>query len=122
MATIYTTAGENAVVDAIEAQTTCYIGWATGSGTSAKTDTALFTAAPEARVVGTESQPTADKNQWVAQITSGTVQTITNAGLFDAAGTGSPPTGGNLIIHGDFTGIALAVSDKIEFTVTLEQT
>ena len=123
MANIYTSVGETVVVDAIEAGTACYVGWGTGAGTAAKADTDLFTPATEARVVGTESQPTADKNQWVALITcAGAGKTITNAGLFDAAGTGSPPTGGNLVIHGDFTGIALAVGDKIEFTITLEQT
>ncbi len=121
MATIYTSAGEAAVVDVIEAGTACYIGWGTGAGTAAKGDTALFTAATEARVVGTESQPSADINKWVATITADGNKTITNAGLFDAAGTGSPPTGGNLIIHGDFTGVALLTGDKIEFSISLEQ-
>lgn len=116
MATIYTSKGEEVVVDAIEAQTACYIGWGTGAGTAAKGDEALFTEAAETRIVGTETQPTADKNQWVATLTSESVQTITNAGLLDAV------SGGNLVIHGDFTGIALAIGDKIEFTITLEQT
>lgn len=122
MATIYTSAGETVVVDAVEAGTACYAGWGTGAGTAAKGDTDLFTPATEARVVGVESQPAADKNQWVATITADGAKTITNAGLFDGAGTGSPPSGGNLVIHGDFTGIALATGDKIEFTVSLEQT
>jgi hypothetical protein len=123
MATIYVSKGEEVVVDAIEGGTACYIGWGTGAGTAAKGDTDLFTPATEARVVGTESQPTADKNQWVATITcAGAGKTITNAGLFDAAGTGSPPSGGNLVIHGDFTGVVLAVGDAIQFTITLEQT
>jgi len=116
MATIYTQAGEEVVVDAIEAQTACYIGWGTGAGTAAKGDTTLFTEAAETRIVGTETQPLADKNQWVALMTSASAQTITNTGLFDAVTTG------NLVIHGDFTGIALANGDKIEFTITLEQT
>ena len=122
MATIYVQKGEEIVVDAIEAGTACYIGWGTGAGTAAKGDTDLFTPATEARVVGVESQPVADKNQWVGTITADGAKTITNAGLFDAAGSGSPPTGGNLVIHGDFTGVALASGDKIEFTITLEQT
>ena len=117
MATIYTQAGEEVVVDAIEAQTACYVGWGTGVGTAAKADTALFTEAAETRIVGTETQPLADKNQWVALLTcNATPKTITNAGLFDAV------SAGNLVIHGDFTGIALAAGDKIEFTITLEQT
>lgn len=122
MANIYTSVGETVVVDAIEAGTTCYVGWGTGAGTAAKGDTDLFTPATEARVVGTESQPTADKNQWVATITADGAKTITNVGLFDAAGTGSPPSGGNLVIHADFTGVVLAASDAIQFTITLEQT
>lgn len=122
MASIYTSVGETVVVDAIEAQLSIYIGWGTGAGTAAKGDTDLFTAATEARVAATESQPTADKNQWVAQITANAGKTITNGGAFDAAGSGSPPSGGNLIVHGDHTGIVLASGDKIEYTITLEQT
>lgn len=122
MATVYTDAGEAAVVDIIDDTGTVLsaanakIGWGTGAGTAGKGDTTLFTEAAEARVVGAITQPAADKNRWIGTITSASGQTITNAGLFDAA------TNGNLIIHGDFTGIVLATNDKIEFTITLEQT
>ena len=123
MASIYTSAGEAKVVDLIDGTSATHldatngkIGWGTGAGTAAKGDTTLFTEAAEARVAVVASQPTADKNQWVATITSASAQTITNAGLFDAAAAG------NLIIHGDHTGIALAIGDKIEYTITLEQT
>ena len=124
MATIYTAVGEGVVVDLIDGvsavhldATNAKIGWGTGAGTAAKADTTLFTEATEARVAATVTQPTADKNQWVGTITcAGAGKTITNAGLFDAA------SAGNLVIHGDFTGIALAIGDKIEFTITLEQT
>ena len=123
MATIYTQAGEEKVVDLIDGTsavhldaTNAKIGWGTGTGTAAKADTALFTEASEARVAATVSQPIADKNQWVGTLAANADKTITNAGLLDAA------TGGNLVIHGDFTGIALALGDKIEFTISLEQT
>lgn len=123
MATIYTSVGETVVVDLIDGvsgthldATNAKVAWGTGAGTAAKGDTILFTEASEARVVPTVSQPTADKNQWVGTITADGAKTITNAGLFDAAAAG------NLIIHGDFAGIALALGDKIEFTITLEQT
>ena len=123
MATIYTSAGEAKVVDLIDGTvatvlnaTNAKIGWGTGAGTAAKADTTLFVEASEARVAATVTQPLADKNQWVGTITSASAQTITNAGLLDAA------SAGNLVIHGDFTGIALATGDKIEFTITLEQT
>lgn len=123
MATVYTSAGEAKVVDLIDGvsavhldATNAKIGWGTGAGTAAKADTTLFTEASEARVVPTVSQPVADKNQWLGTPTADAAKTITNAGLFDAA------TGGTLVVHGDFAGIALALGDKIEFTVTLEQT
>lgn len=123
MATIYTQAGEEAVVDLIDGvsalhldTTNAKIGWGTGAGTAAKGDTVLFTEASEARVVPTVTQPAVDKNQWVGTITADAGKTITNAGLFDAVAAG------NLIIHGDFTGIVLASGDKIEFTISLEQT
>lgn len=122
MATVYTQKGEEVVVDAIEAQLSIFIGWGTGAGTAAKGDTDLFTPATEARVAATESQPAADKNRWVATLTADGTKTITNAGAFDGAGSGSPPSGANLVVKGDFTGIALTAGDKIEFTIDLEQT
>ena len=123
MATIYTQAGEEVVVDLIDGVGTTHldatngkVAWGTGAGTAAKGDTVLFTEASEARVAAAISQPAADQNRWVGTITADGAKTITNAGLFDAA------TAGNLIIHGDFAGIALALNDKIEFTIQLEQT
>ena len=122
MATIYTQVGEETVVDLTDGTsstvlnaTNAKIAWGTGVGTAAKGDTALFTEASETRVAATVNQPIADKNQWVGTLTADAGKTITNAGLFDAA------TGGHLVIHGDFTGIALATGDKIEFTISLEQ-
>lgn len=117
MADIYTDVGEAFVVDAIEtALTTPFIAWGTGAGTSVKGDTTLFTEGPEARVAATESQPSADINQWVATITASAGRTVTNAGLFTAS------TAGTLIVKGDFTGIVLNSGDSIQFTNSLEQT
>ena len=123
MATVYTSSGEAVVCDLIDGvsavhldATNAKIGWGTGAGTAAKGDTTLFTEATEARVVPTVSQPLADKNRWVGTITANAAKTITNAGLFDAAAAG------NLIVKGDFSSIALALGDKIEFTIDLEQT
>ena len=123
MAVVYTSVGETVVVDLIDGTSSTHldatnakVAWGTGAGTAAKGDTTLFTEASEARVVPTVSQPTADKNQWVGTLTADAGKTITNAGLFDAAAAG------NLIVHGDFTGIVLALGDKIEFTISLEQT
>jgi len=123
MATVYTAMGEAKVVDLIDGTSAVHldntngkIGWGTGAGTAAKGDETLFTEATEARVAATTSQPTADKNQWVGTITADGAKTISNAGLFDAAAAG------NLVVHGDFTGIVLALNDAIEFTISLEQT
>lgn len=82
-----------------------------GAGTAGKGDTTLFTEASEARVQAAMSQPAADKIRWVATLTADGAKTITNAGNFTAA------SGGTLIVHGDFTGVALAQGDKIEFTI-----
>lgn len=117
MATIYTQAGEELTADIFDgtvvAPTNYYIGWGTGAGTAVKGSTTLNTEAAEARVVGTESQPVADQNQFVGTLTSASTQTITNAGLFSAA------TAGTLVIHGDFTGVALNTNDSIQFTFQL---
>jgi hypothetical protein len=122
MATVYTSLGETKIVDLIDGTSAVHlaaanatIAWGTGAGTADKADTALFTEASEARVAVAETQPSADKNQWTATITANGAKTITNAGLFDAAGA-------NCIIHGDFTGIVVALNDQIAFTITLEQT
>lgn len=123
MADVYVQAGEEHVVDLIDGTSTVHldgtnshIAWGTGAGTSAKGDTTLFVEGPEARVVAVATQPSVDINQWVATITASAARTVTNAGLFTAI------TGGILIVKGDFTGIVLASGDKIEFTITLEQT
>jgi len=120
MATVLTQVGEEWIVDKLAegVQTKAeYIAWGTGTGTASKADTALFTEASESRVQGVESQPVADKIRYVGTLTcAGTGKTITNAGTFTAI------TGGTLVVHGDFTGIALNVGDKIEFTVDLEIT
>ena len=119
MATVLTDAGKGWIVDKLDeaVQTTGdYIGWGTGTGTAAASDTSLFTEAAEARVTGTRTQPSADTIQWVGTLTSASSQTITNAGNFTAS------TGGTLIVHGDFTGIALNNGDKIEFTISIQIT
>ena len=120
MATVITNAGEEWVVDKLleTVQTTgAFIGWGTGAGTAAKADTTLFTEASEARVSGTLSKTgtgATAKYQNVATITADGVKTITNAGNLTASAAGT------LVVHGDFAGIALALNDQIEFTITLD--
>ena len=123
MATVYTTAGKNAIVDIIDgtlgtllSATNAKAAWGTGAGTAVVGDTTLFTEATEARVACAISQPAADTNKWTATMTADGAKTITNAGLFNAA------SGATLFIKGDFTGIVLALNDQIAFTFTLQQT
>jgi len=132
MANVLTQVGEEFIVDLIDGAASNdadHIGWGTGAGTAAKGDTDLFTPATEARVAATRSQPAADKVRWLATITANAAKTITNAGVFAGAGTGSPPSGGTPLIgksdSASWTGgasIALQSGDKIEFTFELEVT
>lgn len=72
MADIYTSAGEALIVDIIDntvAVPTYYVAQGTGTGTAAKGDTTLFTEASETRVSTTQSQPSADINQFQGTIT-----------------------------------------------------
>lgn len=98
------------------------VGWGTGAGTTARTDTSLFTEALVSlaaggtdHTVGTSTRQTTntanDTYQVVGTRTATGAGTVTNAGLFDAA------SGGNLYLKGDFTGIGLASGDSIQFTI-----
>lgn len=115
MATLLVNTGKAVVTNRIKGSGTepSYLGWGTGAGTTAATDTTLFTEVGS-RVSGTSTQQTTsttdDTYQVVGTITAGSSATITNAGLFDAS------TSGNLFVKGDFTGIALTTGDSIQFT------
>ena len=101
-----------------------YCGWGTGAGTSAATDTTLFTEKALDLATGTGTRTTGTTSQVTTSVTNDTIQiasgamtatgagTVTNCGVFDNATIGS----GNLYIKGDFTGIALGVGDSISFT------
>lgn len=99
-----------------------FLGWGTGTGQGA-TATDLATPANESRVEGTTSQETTnttnDSYQIEGTITAGGARAITEVGAFDAAGTGNPPSGGNLAVYGDFSVINLASGDSIAFEVTV---
>jgi hypothetical protein len=94
-----------------------FVHWGTGAGTAAKGDTDVFTAGSEARAVGTVSvtgSGATAKYQVVGTLTADGAKTITNGGNFELS------TGANIIVHGDHTGIVLALNDKIEYTITLD--
>lgn len=113
-------AGLNRYVAALAALTH-WLQWGTGSGAAATANVVTTTSTTEARASATMSQQTTtvtgDTMRMVATITAAGARTITEVGAFDAAGSGSPPTGGNLNVYGDFTGIVLASGDSIQFTI-----
>lgn len=98
-----------------------YLQWGTGSGV-AVTGTALgsTTGTTEARTSGTVSVETTtttnDTLRVVGTITALGTPAITEVGLWDAAGSGSPPTGGNMTFYGNFSVINLGTGDSITFT------
>jgi hypothetical protein len=103
-----------------------YVGWGTSATAEAATQTDLQAAATEARTAGTSSLVTTtvtnDTYQVVGTITcAGAGKSIQEVGLFDAAGSGSPPSGANMLcrsVHGVQT---LNVGDAIEYTVGVRQ-
>jgi hypothetical protein len=103
-----------------------FLGWGTGAGAGSATSTDLSTAATEARVSGTSSQVTTtntnDTHQVTGTITASGAKTITNVAVFDAAGTGSPPSGG--VLYAIFDGLSQALNsgDSIAFTAKIQFT
>jgi hypothetical protein len=115
MATLLVNTGKAVVTGRIKGTGTepTYVAYGTGAGTTALTDTTLFTETGT-RVSGTSSQVTTtttnDTYQVVGTQTAGGTLAITNAGLFDAVSSG------NLFVKGDFTTINLSTGDSIQFT------
>ena len=120
MSTVFTNTGRAQIIAKLNAGfTTPYIGWGTGAGTSAVTDTTLFTEVSAERTASTPTiittSVTNDTLKNVAILTSVSGATITNAGLFDASLTG------NLYAKGDFTGMILNAGDKLQITITIQE-
>ena len=125
MATFVVDGGLDIVTNRIKGSGTepLNIGWGTAAGTTARTDTTLFTeklvdlttSAGTDHTVGTSTRQTTnttnDTYQVIGTRTATGAGTVTNAGLFDAA------SGGNLFLKGDFTGIGLSSGDAIQFTI-----
>lgn len=101
-----------------------YIQWGEGTGAAASANAVTAGNTTEARTSGTASQVTTsvtnDTFQVTGTITAAGTRAITEVGVFDAAGSGSPPTGGNMCIYGDFSAINLAASDSIAFTIKVQ--
>ena len=116
MATLLTNSGHAIVTNRIigSGTTPQYVAWGTGAGTTAATDTTLFTETGT-RTAGTSTQQTTsvtnDTYQVVGTLTASGTLAITNAGLFDAS------TSGNLFVKGDFSTINLGTGDSVQFTI-----
>lgn len=112
--TMFTSKGEEAVVDALDAAVATWIDAGTGTVEAAKGDTALGTPWGGSRSSATQTQPAADKWRHVATIAFNNTFAITECGLFDAS------TSGNLYIRANFAAINVVNGDSIEFTIDLE--
>lgn len=103
------------------ATATWWVQWGTGSGALKTANVVTTTTTTEARASATAAQATTtvanDKLNLTATLTAAGARAITEVGVFDAVGTGSPATGGNMNIYGDFAAINLASGDSIAFTI-----
>lgn len=101
-----------------------YIGWGTGIVAGSVTSTDLSTPGTEGRAVGASSQFTTlvvnDTHQVVATIICSVPKTVTNIGIFDGPGTGSPPTGGLLYAIFDGLNQSLNAGDSIVLTARVQ--
>ena len=93
-----------------------WVDWGVGAtGAAAVTNTALESAAAEARATGDSSRVTStvanDTYQVVGTLTAEAVRAIKEAGLFDALADG------NMFLRGTFDVINLNTDDSIVFTV-----
>jgi len=127
MAAMVVNTGKAILSSLLAAGAAKYVGWGTSSTAEANTQTDLVAAATEARVAGTQSQQTTtytnDTYQVVATITcAGAGKTIQEVGVFDAAGSGSPPTGGNLFLRAVHGAQTLNVGDAIQYTIGVQFT
>ena len=103
-----------------------FLQWGTGSSAARSANVVTTTSTTEARTSGatsaTTTSQTNDTYQVTGTITAAAGRAITEVGVFDAAGSGNPPTGGNMDIDGSFTVINLSTGDSIAFTITVQFT
>ena len=100
--------------------------WGTGSAAAASANVVTTTSTTEARASCTATQQTTsvtnDTLQLAGTITAAAARTITEVGSFDAAGSSSPPTGGNMDYYCDFSSVNLNTNDSIAFTMKIQYT
>lgn len=127
MATFVVNGGFTLITGAFTGANTApdWLDWGTGAGTTAATDTTLFTETTDesrtgitwSRSTTTLTNDTLTGNGALACVTSG--KTITNAGIWTSS---TKPAGGTLFMKTDFTGITLAVGDVISFDFVIQFT
>lgn len=98
-----------------------FVHWGTGTTVPADGNTGLQTPRPEARVEGTVAVVTTvtpnDTYRVVGTLIAGSAAAITEIGIFDSAGAGTPPTGGTLFVRAVFPVINLDIGDALQFTI-----
>jgi hypothetical protein len=103
-----------------------WLQWGTGTGATSSANAVTTTTTTEARVSATPAQATVtstnDTLTLTGTITAAGSRAITEVGAFDAVGTGTPPTGGNMDLYGSFSVINLNASDSIAFTINVTYT
>lgn len=102
-----------------------FLQWGVGSGQTVASNTLNnTTGTTEARTAGSMTQfttsTTSDTVRVQGTIVAAGSRAITEVGVFDVVGSGSPPTGGDMIVYGDFSVINLAVNDSISFDVRVQ--
>jgi hypothetical protein len=107
LASVLTHQGRAQIVNRIRGLGTIpeWIGWGTGPGVAAVTDTGLSQPSTEPRVQGATSSVTVnvagDTLQCIGTLVVDATKTITNVGQFNAA------SGGEIFGHADFAGVVL---------------
>jgi hypothetical protein len=99
-----------------------WIQWGTGSDAAAS-DNVVTAATTEARAAASAVQGafnvTNDSLVLKATIVAASDVIITEVGVFDDAGAGSPPVGGNMVFYSDCGPITLNAGSSIGFTINL---
>ncbi|MGA2997101.1 hypothetical protein [Bradyrhizobium sp.] len=97
--------------------------WGTGVGAAKTADTVTVVGTTEARVQAATVQGTMvaidDTITFSATITALESVAISEVGIFDSAGTGSPPTGGIMDVYADFPLKNLNQGDSLNYAITL---
>lgn len=97
--------------------------WGSGSGAAATANAVTTAGTAEARTACTAAQGTTnvanDTLVLTALITATAARTITEVGVFDAAGSGSPPAGGAMDYYWDHSSDGLGVGDSLTYTMKI---